>query len=118
MANADVEAFFDRLDAPLREVAAALRALVREAAPRAKEALKWGVPCYEQDGLVCSISPARDYVRLQLFRGALISDPHGLLAGTGKGMRHVKARSLDGIPSDSDALRELVAEAVRLNAAG
>ncbi|TVR66881.1 MAG: DUF1801 domain-containing protein [Gemmatimonadales bacterium] len=38
------------------------------------------------------------HVNLQFFRGASLSDPGGLLEGTGKAMRHVKLRS----PADLD----------------
>ncbi len=116
MVARDVDAYVAGLEPPIRRLVEALRELVREAAPEAKESLKWGGPCYEHNGLLRSISPAKAYVRLQFFRGASLADPAGLLEGAGKGMRHVKVRSVDNIPSAS--LRELVRAAVRLNTPG
>ena len=116
MVARNVDAHVAQLDPPVRELVEALRKVVREAAPEAKESLKWGTPCYERNGLLCSIHSARGYARLQFFRGASLADPAGLLEGAGKGMRHVKVRSADSIPSV--ALRALVREAVRLNTPG
>lgn len=110
-----VDAFIAGLDSPVKEVAEALRRLVGEAAPEARETVKWGFPTWEQNGLMCSIAPARGYARLQFFRGADLRDPDGLLEGTGIGMRHVKLRSADSLPLD--ALQALVKEAVRRNVA-
>ena len=49
------------------------------------------------------------HVNVGFFTAAFLHDPHGLLEGTGKRMRHVKLRP--GIDIDSDALRELVERA-------
>ena len=46
------------------------------------------------------------HVNVGFFHGTVLSDPNGLLEGTGKFMRHVKLRPNDGI--DSAALLELV----------
>jgi hypothetical protein len=110
---ATVDDYIKRLESPMREIAEELRHIVREAAPQAKEAIKWGMPVYERNGNFCAIDGSRrSYVNLQLFQGASLPDPEGLLEGTGKGMRHVKVRELEGIPKD--ALKRLVREAARL----
>jgi len=46
------------------------------------------------------------HVNVGFFRGAEIADPHGILVGTGKFMRHVKLRPEDDI--DAAALKELI----------
>ncbi len=46
------------------------------------------------------------HVNVGLFRGAELADPAGLLAGTGRFMRHVKLRP--GRPLDSKALKTLI----------
>jgi hypothetical protein len=46
------------------------------------------------------------HVNIGFFRGASLPDPAGLLQGSGRFMRHVKARP-DALP-DADALRALV----------
>ena len=46
------------------------------------------------------------HVNVGFFHGAALSDPDGLLQGTGKFMRHVKLRPKD--PVDSAALMKLI----------
>jgi hypothetical protein len=46
------------------------------------------------------------HVNVGFFRGAELTDPHGLLAGTGKLMRHVKLRPGEAI--DDQALTQLI----------
>ena len=116
VASTKVDAFVAQLEPPMQEVVIALRRLVLEVAPGAEEGLKWGMPCYEQKGLLCSISSAKGYVRLQFFHGADLPDQEGLLEGTGKGMRHIKVRSTGSI--QREAVEALVREAVQLNASG
>lgn len=92
--GASAESYFAEVEPALREVTDRLRRLVREAAPRAKESIKWGMPVYEQKGLLCYIQAARGYAKLGFYeQGIYLSDPDGLLEGTGESMRHVKVRS-------------------------
>lgn len=56
------------------------------------------------------IMPMRGYINLGFYQGALLADPQRLLEGTGKGLRHVKIRSL--AEADRPAVRALVAAAL------
>lgn len=49
------------------------------------------------------------HVNVGFLQGAELPDPHGLLEGTGKFMRHVKIRPGESI--DDDGLTKLIAEA-------
>jgi hypothetical protein len=51
------------------------------------------------------------HVNVGFFRGAELADPHGLLEGTGKFMRHVKLRPDNDV--DAAALRKLIETAYR-----
>ena len=99
----------------LRDVAEALRRLVKGAAPRASERgyTGWGNLVYDNNGMFCYIAPLKDSVNLGFQRGIDLSDPEGLLRGTGKSMRHVKVRKREDIRAD--ALSRLVTEAYRVN---
>ena len=78
----------------MRGLGADLRALILRALPDSKEVIKWGVPVYEDNGLVCSVRGGKGYVALQFFEAGIeLDDPQGLLEGTGQKMRHVKIRS-------------------------
>ncbi|MFK7913466.1 MAG: DUF1801 domain-containing protein [Pseudomonadales bacterium] len=42
----------------------------------------------------CYIMPLKDRVNLGFYQGSSLSDPTGLLEGTGKSLRHVKVHSM------------------------
>jgi hypothetical protein len=52
------------------------------------------------------VNAFKDHVNVGFFRGAEIADPHGMLEGTGKFMRHVKLRPEHDV--DAAALTELI----------
>jgi hypothetical protein len=86
--------FFNSLDEPMATFAKDLRGIIHKAEPNISEGIKWGIPVYEKDRLVCAIRPGKNYVALQFYTsGTSLRDPDGLLEGTGKKMRHVKIRS-------------------------
>ena len=88
-----VDSFLKSLDKPVAVLAKELRKVIRKALPDATEAIKWGMPVFERQGLICAIRPAGDYVALQFYAaGISLDDPQGLLEGTGRKMRHVKIR--------------------------
>jgi hypothetical protein len=58
------------------------------------------------DAAFAYVNAFRSHVNVGFFRGAEISDPAGLLEGTGKFMRHVKLRP--GSHVDASALRDLI----------
>ena len=124
-ANSEAErwaACFDELPEPQRATALAIRDLVRqvvrERAPQAQEAVKWGYAAWvlgaKGGGNMCSIMGAKGYVRLQFFRGAELDDPSSALEGTGKAMRHLKVHSNQPLPEET--LRSLVTAAIALHA--
>jgi len=56
------------------------------------------------------IMPMRGYINLGFYQGAVLKDPGRLLEGTGKGLRHVKVRSL--AEANRPPVRALVATAL------
>jgi hypothetical protein len=89
------DSYFKEIQPPaLNQIAAKLRAIVRAAAPRASEAIKWGMPVYEHNGLLCYIIARATYISLGFYhQGIHLSDPDKLLEGTGERMRHAKIRT-------------------------
>ena len=110
--HADVDAYIADQPAPLANLLRELRRMVREEAPDAVEAIKWGHPNWETDGDVCYVSAHTEHVNLGFFRGADLGDAPGLLEGTGKSLRHVKLRPPDPMPEDG--IRTLLREAFEL----
>lgn len=111
-----VEEFLAAYSPEVREVALRLRALVLDAMPDATERVHpgWKVMQYGRGGkmadMIFAISPLRDSVNLGVSRGATLSDPAGLLRGTGKQIRHVKLTRPDEV--DAPALRALIDAAI------
>lgn len=111
--NAGVEQFFGCIPAPLGKLAASLRAIVKTAAPQAREEIKWGFPCYTQNSMLCYIRPAKAHLTFGFYKGASLTDPENLLEGTGKGLRHVKIRRSGDIRAN--IFSRWIREAVELN---
>ncbi|MFL5346257.1 MAG: DUF1801 domain-containing protein [Hyalangium sp.] len=95
------------------ETISALRRLIREASPDAVESIKWGQPVYEAQGPFAYIKAYKSHVNFGFWRGAELTDPKGILQGSGSRMRHVELRS----PADIDTatLQGMVRTAVELN---
>jgi hypothetical protein len=109
-----VDAYIAGLGEWQAEVVTAVRELVRAAAPRATESIKWAQPVYESNGPFAYIKAFASHVNLGFWRGADLPDPQRLLQGTGGKMRHVKLTGTGDI--DGPALTRMVKTAVGLNA--
>ena len=82
-------------------IARRLRAIIRAVDPGAVETVRlgdnaatYGVGPKKMTDGYAYIMPMRGYINLGFYQGALLADPQRLLQGTGKGLRHVKIRSL------------------------
>ena len=95
------------------EVASKVRHIVLEAAPDAKESIKWAQPVYETNGPFCYMKAFKNSVNFGFWRGVELDDPKGLLQGTGDKMRHVKLTGMDDV--DKAELAGFVRQAVELN---
>lgn len=109
-----VDAYIAGLGEWQAEVVGRVRALVRAAAPRATESIKWAQPVYESNGPFAYVKAFTGHVNFGFWRGADLPDPKRLLHGTGGKMRHVKLTSVDDL--DDAALTRMVKAAVTLNA--
>jgi len=95
-----------------RDLAVSLHRLLMDVQPRLTMTLKWRNPAYALDGkLFFYLAGQRDYVQLGLYNGAQFTDPHGLVEGTGKRLRHIKIAELD------DQLRAAVRDTVETSLA-
>jgi hypothetical protein len=97
------------------EMLARLRMLIKQAAPKAIEEWKWGIPVWSHDGIICTGEVYRDKVKATFARGASLEDPAGLFnSSLGGGTR----RAIDfqeGEKVKATAFKTLIREAVRLN---
>jgi len=100
----------------LRPVMESVRALIFEIHPDACEVVRLGEkaasygsgPRKMIDGYAY-IMPFRAWVNLGFFRGTSLTDPHGLLEGTGAKLRHIKLRTV--AETEQPGVRALVEEA-------
>lgn len=96
-------------DPELRTNAERLRSIIKKAAPKLDEKMKWGFPCYSGTNDVCNIMVTRAWIDLGFFRGVDLEDPKKMLEGSGKAMRHIKFHNLDYM--DEQAILKLVKQA-------
>jgi hypothetical protein len=97
---------------------ARLRALILEAAPEITEEWKWGTPIFAYKGNVVAAGAFKDHVKLNFFKGASLTDPHGLFNA---GLDAKATRAIDfheGDAVNEIAIQDLVRAAVALNATG
>jgi hypothetical protein len=97
------------------DMLAQFRQLILAAAPALTEDWKWGTAVWTYKGMVCSIAPFKDHVKLHFFKGASFMDPNGLFNG---GLDAKATRSIDfskGDNIDMAALKDLIRAAVAYN---
>jgi hypothetical protein len=102
------------IDAWMREHAGELGAIarrwfdaMRDCGDDVRELLHDGHPtACVIDAAFAYVNAFRSHVNVGFFRGAQIADPHGLLEGTGKFMRHVKLSP--GRDVDATSLSKLI----------
>jgi uncharacterized protein YdeI (YjbR/CyaY-like superfamily) len=86
------------------------------------EEAKWGVPCYTFEGRnILILSAFREYCSISFFKGALLSDPHGLLIAPTKNShydRSLRLTSTEGIEDLEPIILEYIDEAVEIETSG
>lgn len=109
------EAFFANYPADIQGISRTLRAMVKSTMPQAHEILyarhnHIGYAFTESMAdRICYICPMQNYVRLGFMFGSHLSNPHHMLVGEGKRLRHVKVRTTQ--EANNPALKQLVEEA-------
>jgi hypothetical protein len=101
----------------LTAIARRLRAMIRavdvstvETVRLGDNAATYGIGPKKMTDGYAYIMPMRGYINLGFYQGAMLADPKRLLEGTGKGLRHVKVRTL--AEADRPPVRALVAAAL------
>jgi hypothetical protein len=110
-AQAKVEAFVGQQSPAHQKTINRLRAIVKGAFPELEERMRWSQVGYlvsKKD--VCGIYPSSGHVNLSFWQGSALSDPKGLLEGTGKGMRHIKVFKVEDVGEET--VKAYVTEAI------
>lgn len=88
-----------------------LKQLIESIAPHLTTSVKWGQGCWlNKDRPVCYIHTEPDYLQLGFYSGSSLDDPHSLLKGSGKYIRHVRIETTDDI--DISAFTKLLEQVV------
>jgi hypothetical protein len=90
-----------------------IRQIILEAAPQAKESIKWAQPVFELNGPFAYIKAFKNSVNFGFWRGVDLQDPSGLLQGSGDKMRHIKLTGQEDI--NAQVFSDLIQQAVELN---
>jgi len=86
-----------------------------------REELKWGQPCYTFQGKnIVLIGAFKEYCSLLFFKGALLSDAHGILVAPGKVQagRQIRFANLQEIIAMEPILKTYIYEAIEVEKAG
>jgi hypothetical protein len=98
----------------LLSVISELRAMVKKSVPGVRETTNpWGLPTFELQGPFLYFMVGKNHVTFGFLQGTSLADPHKLLEGTGKNLRHVKLRGLEDL--NREGMRELIQSAARRN---
>lgn len=99
------------------ETLARMRRLLQEADPGVVEEWKWDVPVWSRDGILCTGEVYKGHVKLTFAKGAFLTDPTGLFNSSLEGNLRRAIDLHEGDAVDAVAFKDLVREAVALNAA-
>jgi hypothetical protein len=114
--KSSVDEYIARLEPAQATLVKAICEVVRQAAPDARESIKWAQPVWEVNGPVCSVKAFRSATNVNFWRGAELAatdDPERLLLGEGGKMRHIRLTSIDDLRAA--AVQRLVQAAVERN---
>jgi hypothetical protein len=90
-----------------------IRKLVHKADPKVEETVKWGMPAFMHDGIVCGMAAFKQHCAMFFWKGALIVDKKGRRVDAAMG-NFGKIRGIKDLPSDSKLVAN-VRKAVKLN---
>ncbi len=86
------------------------------------EDIKWGKPCFGHEGKnIAIIQEMNDFLALMFFKGALLSDPGGLLKSQGPNSRsalRLQFYSVGDVARLAGSVKDLVDEAIRVEESG
>jgi uncharacterized protein YdeI (YjbR/CyaY-like superfamily) len=112
-----VDSYIAQAEPFARPILEHLRTLFHKARPGIGEALKWGHPVFEHEGIVAWLAAFKRHVRFRFWKGRMLSDPKGLLRDANGNVGLLIVTDLSQLPSDK-VLLDYIRQAVELNAGG
>lgn len=116
-ASKEIDKAIDKFNGFQKEYLVHLRALIHKALPDVKEDWKWG-PNFNVNGMVCGIWGFKKHVKLNFFKGSLMSDKHQLFTDeeNDKGNRSIDFT--EHMMMDDAKITDYLKEAAALNKQG
>ena len=99
-----------------RPILTRLRAIVHEACPKAEETIKWGMPTFLYEGMLCGMAAFKAHATFGFWKGALIVDAQGRKVEDAMG-QFGRLTSLADLPPRRE-LAGYVKKAMKLNEDG
>lgn len=101
-----------RVNPHLKEVVRGLRNLVKKVVSGTTETVNsWGLATFEKDQPFCCYMVGKRHVTCCFHYGTSLADPHKLLEGSGKNLRHVKLFTVEDL--EQKGLPQLLRQAAR-----
>lgn len=109
MTTADVDAWLDSYDNPMKPVVVAMREAIMSADPRISETIKWQAPTFVYKGNIASFFPkSKKHASLMFHTGASIAGDFPNLQGDAKDGRRFKVVDLGDFETKKDELQQIV----------
>jgi hypothetical protein len=110
-----VDAFFARLQHPLKDEMQAVRDIIRGASAKIEEDVKWGGPSFDCKEPFATFNPRlTDCVAVIFHGGERLTDDSGLLEPGPKGRAYAKFRSMAEVNKHKSTLTKLTKQWVKL----
>src|SRR5258708_20421724 len=98
-----------------QDVVKAIRDLMRECAPNAKEYIAYGIPSWKVNKIFAVISPNKKDITFTFTHGAEFEDKYGLLKAGAKVARHVKIKVVHTFTENQQAPRASLRRPLEIN---
>lgn len=108
--------YYQAIQEPHKSIALEARKLLRDTEPDVIEEIKFGVPFYSRQGMVCYMNINKSGVTVGFICGTQMSDTFGLFSKKNlKMVRHITLPSVDFIHENYDKITNYVIEALVIN---
>lgn len=108
--------YYQAIQEPHKSIALEARLLLCGTEPDVIEEMKFGVPFYSRQGMVCYMNINKSGVTIGFICGTQMSDTFGLFSGKStKLVRHIALPNVDFIRENHDKITNYVIEALVIN---
>ena len=108
MSRAEVDAWLDAYDNPMKPIVMEMRTLILDAEPRLGECIKWQAPTFTYKGNMASFFPkSKKHASLMFHKGATLEGDFPNLLGDGKEARRFKVSDMNDLASKTAELQAI-----------